>query len=498
MSLIGVDVGTSAVKVAAYGDRGGLLASSRIPVHSTMPRPGWEETDPETVWQAAADGLASVAAEPALRQDPPQAMAISASGDEVFPLDERGEVVGPCILSGDSRGGELEITTATRFTAPEWFAHCGHVPERMDPINRILWWKTHRPEVYARASRFLGWHEFLTARLTGNAVTDRTLACKWLAYDLGSQSWSRELLADLSVEPALLPQIGAWGTLVGAITPWAAERTGLPPGLLVGVGSYDTVCAAVGAGAVEEGIAGLACGSWEAAVVPAMALPAPQPLLDGNMSAVPYPGNPPLAVLCQSPNGAQVVAWVTNLLNMSFSDLTAGLDSIGPRPSPVSAVPHLSGAISPWRGGRASRGALLGMTLATTPLEVAAAFLESTAYDLALAVELIKRAGVRLEVLRAAGGGAKNAWWMQLKADLSGVPVQVAGAEEAGALGAAVLAGMAAGTYRSFREVVGIVGHTAAVYEPHPQRKEYHAAKMSAYRKAVEVLLTLNERSADA
>ena len=268
MSLIGIDVGTSAVKVAVYREDGKPLTSSREPVESRFPRPGWEELEPEAVWSATRRALSSVAAAPVLNNDPPKALAVSASGDEAFPVDAEGRPLGPCILSGDARGSEIEKSIVAHATAHDWYRNCGHVPERMDPVCRLLWWRTHHPDTVSRADRFIGWHEFLTLRLSGSAVIDHSLAAKWLAYDFAARDWSPERLAEFEIEPEFLPEIQPWGTHLGEVQAELAEELGLPRRMAVGVGGYDSSCAALGTGASRSGMVGLACGSWEVVVAP--------------------------------------------------------------------------------------------------------------------------------------------------------------------------------------------------------------------------------------
>jgi xylulokinase len=488
MSLIGIDVGTSAVKVAAYREDGGLLASSREPVRPRRPRPGWEELNPEEVWRATCRGLGVVTASPALSTDPPRALAVSASGDEAFPVDREGTSLGPCILSGDMRGADIERKVADRAAASDWYSVCGHVPARMDPILRLLWWRTHRQGTLSQADRFVGWHEFLTLRLCGFAVIDRSLASKWLTYDLTARDWSPERLASFDIDPDFLSEIRPWGTQVGEVRPNLARKLGLPDRTAVGVGGYDSSCAALGSGASGAGTVGLACGSWEVAVAPTENRVVVDDLAETGLPLVPHPGRSPFAILAQSPNGAAVADWAAALLHMPLASTQSGLDASGPAPSPVLAVPHLSGAISPWKDARESRGALLGLTLATTSTEILKAFLEGVAYDLALTSEVLRGAGVSVEVLRAAGGGARSKWWMQLKADLTGTPVEVSGHQEPGTWGAALLAGSAIGVYESLGRASEEMRRTAHEFRPNEQRARLYVGRIAAYQEAVETL----------
>jgi xylulokinase len=155
----------------------------------------------------------------------------------------------------------------------------------------------------------------------------------------------------------------------------------------------------------------------------------------------------------------------------------------------VIAVPHLSGATSPWRGGDRSEGSLVGMSLATTRVDVARAFLEGIALDLALTMERLRAAGAAIERVRVTGGGAQSPFWMQLKADLTGLPFEVVAEPEAGALGAAILAGVADGTYRSVEQAVDAIGVEVRRYDPDAGRAARYARRRAEYAELVEMLL---------
>jgi len=494
VSLIGLDVGTSALKVGVYREDGELIARARVPVQAAFPRQGWSELDAQDVWQAAQQGLARVSATPGVRQDPPIALAISASGDEVFPVDSSGVPLAPCILSGDTRGEAEELSTAQRATVLDWYERCGHVPERMDPINRILWWQNHKPEVVARTARFLGWHEYLTLCLCGEAVTDPSLAAKWAVYSLELQDWSPTWTEGLAIDPSWLPTIRPWGATIGQVSPLLAKRLDLPNGMVVAVGGFDASLAALGAGASTTGTVGLACGSWEVVTAPTATPSLSGDLQTSRFPVVPHPGTAAFAVLAQNPNGAGVIEWGARLLGRDISAVAGEVEAADPFPGPVLAVPHLSGALDPRYGGRDSRAAFLGMTLATEGSDLMKALFESVAFDLTLTLRELSRGGVELRALRATGGGTRSPWWMQLKADLTGLPVELVAQHEPGTFGAALLAGAAAGVYPTAGEASELMTEVERRFEPDELRREHYAARLDVYQDAVSVLMPTSGR----
>jgi xylulokinase len=488
MSIIGIDVGSSSIKMCAYRSDGRPLAKASEGLTPRRPQPGWWEIEPEEVWQATLKGLTQIARAPTVRRDPPEVMAISASGREIFPADRDGTALGPCIMAGDTRGADIEESTASKAGREEWYSRCGHIPERMDPVNRLLWWRRHAAETVSRAKLFLGWHEFLTLRLGGRAVTDRSLAGKWLIYDLASSQWSPQRLAEFDVDPVILPEIQPWGTTVGQISSNLASQTGLSSKVKIAIGAFDASCATLGAGASSPGGAGLVSGTWEDVIAPTTQLPSVE-IVDLGFSVGPHPGAAGLAVFSLSPNGTAALDWARNLLGISLPRLEGLLENSGPEPSAVLAVPHLSGATVCWSNGRKSRGALLGMNLASSRTDIIKSLMESIAYDLLLAVRSFRQADIEIRLLRAAGGGTRSAWWTQLKADLLGVPIEVVNQKEPGTLGAALLAGLAAGTYPSLEEGSKLWISAARRYEPDLKRAALHAERLGTYQAAVHSLL---------
>jgi len=488
MSFIGIDVGSSSVKMCAYSSNGRALAKASGALIPRRPQPGWWEIEPEEVWSATLKGLIQIARAPAVRRDPPEVVAISASGREIFPADRHGKILGPCIMAGDIRGADIEKSTATKTGRNEWFSSCGHIPERMDPVNRLLWWRWNDAKTATRAKVFLGWHEFLTLRLGGRAITDRSLAGKWLIYDLASGQWSPKRLAEFDIDPAILPEIQPWGATISQLTSRVASQTGLSRKVKIAVGAFDASCATLGAGASSPGVAGLVSGTWEDVIAPAFQLP-PMKIVDLGFSVGPHPGAAGLAMFSLSPNGTAVLDWARNLMRISLPRLEGLLKNSGSEPSPLLAVPHLSGATVGWKYGRASRGALLGMNLASSRSDIIKSLMESVAYDLLLAVQSFREANVEINLLRAAGGGTRSAWWTQLKADLIGVPIEVVNQKEPGTLGAALLAGLAAGTFSSLEEGSKLWISAARRYEPNFKRAALHAGRLATYLAAVRSLL---------
>jgi sugar (pentulose or hexulose) kinase len=473
MSLIGIDLGSSAIKVGAYATDGTALARAHRPVPGYRPEPGHSEVDVVESRAAFVDALHEVAADSALRADPPVAISFSSSGREVFPVAADGAPLGRCLMTSDTRGDDVAASTAARRSPEEWFRLTGHVPRRMDPVNRALWWRATRPEVTARTRWFMNWHEFYALFLSGRPVVDWSDAGTWATYDVASGGWSPERIAETGIDPVWLPEVQPNASPIGRILPQVAKELGLPPDTLIVTGAYDTYAAAVGSGAVDPGVVSLACGTWHSYNTPV--LPGwPVELVHDGMNVFPHPGPTGFGILVTNPNGMSVVDWARGVLGLSIPELEAGLFDAGPGPGHVfgdarfTPLPHM--AATPGFGGT-----FAGVTLAATPVDLVRALLEAIACEFSLSIDLLRRHRIEPRLVRATGGGSRNAWWMQLTADVSGVPVEVVAQDEPGAFGAAILGGVGVRVYGSVSAAVEQLVSVSRRYEPDPQRGALYA-----------------------
>jgi xylulokinase len=484
MSLLGIDVGSSSVKVGAYHENGELIDVARGDVTPLHPQPGWWEQDPDEVWQTTSNLVRSLTRKRVLRRDPPRAVAISASVRENFPADSEGNPLAPCIMAADVRGAEFEVPPRG-VTLPEpWSLSCGHMRERMDPFNRLLWWHKNHPDILKRANCFPGWHEFFALRLCGRYVTDCTIAGRWLIYDLKRRGWEMERLSAYEVRQELIPDIAPWGTIIGEVRREVLEDWGIPHPLKMAVGASDINCAALGAGVSTSDETCLVSGSFENLLIPTDNFPTATMLLRG-LSVTAHPGASAHAVWAICPTGTAVLNWARNLLNVSIEDLDALLENNGTVPSSVLAIPYLSGAFIYWEGGRRLRGALFGLTLATSQLDIVKAFMESIAYDHVNTLSLLRNEGVDVKYVRAMGGGSRSPWWTQLKTDMMDVPIEVVNQPEPGTRGAALLAGLAVGVFQDITEAARASVGSIRFHEPDPKRAELHAEQLETYRNTV-------------
>ncbi len=485
LSLIGIDVGSTGTKIAVYSLEGELLGSIHAPHTPRHPYAGAWEVDPEEVWRNAADGLRSLAATYSVRRNPPIGIGVSSSMREAFPVDEKGIALGPCIMTADTRESGLEKTILTHYPPETWFDYCGHLPERMDPICRLLWWEKNRPDVMAKARHFVGWGDYFSLRLTGRAVTDRSLAGRYLAYDFKTHQWSAERISQFKIRSELLPDVEPWGNTIGNLRKDVSTQLGLREDVKLGVGANDCVCCVLGSGVSEIGTGCLISGSWEDILLPVESSPHASKLIQMGVSIGPFPGKAGMVIYALNPTGNAAMNWARGVVNFQVEETDCRLKATGQGPGSVMAIPHVSGATVPWVEGSNLRGALMGLTLATTGLDIIKSMMESIAYDLYHTVTRFKEAGARIDTFRGVGGGIRSEWWTQLKADLTMTPIDVVDQPELGTLGAALLAGYALRIFSNLEEKAGAFTKTSRRFTPNPERAILYKERMEFYRSLI-------------
>lgn len=478
--LLGIDAGTTSVKAGLFEPEGGCVSIARQAYRLDTPAPDRVEVDARRYWDACCSATHRVLAES--RRDPRQisALAVSSQWETIIPVDEHGEATGPAIVWLDNRARDEAEQLAAMF-ADQVYARTGIV-EIVPTWSacKILWIKNHEPELLASTRKFLLVQDFLVHRMTGALVTDGSVACTTLFYDIVRHRWWDEMLQAIGISSRFLPEISTPGAVVGRLTDSAAAATGLPGGLPVVLGGMDQAAGAVGAGNFVPGIVSETTG---AALAIQVTIPA----------HVDRPRTPKLPVCVHSapglylfepfcPTAGLVLQWYRDTFDRTDLAADDGYDRLTDLASAVPAgsdgllmLPHLMGASSPEYNPRA-RGVFCGITLGHHQGHFVRAILESVAYMLSRNLELVADAGVRVAEIRSSGGAARSSLWNQIKADVCGLPVARLQQEEAALLGDAMLAGVACGELGGLAQASQSMVSIAGRWVPGEQQAAYRSS----------------------
>ncbi|MBI5960742.1 MAG: hypothetical protein HY866_18530, partial [Chloroflexi bacterium] len=328
------------------------------------------------------------------------------------------------------------------------------------------------------------------------------LASRTQLYDLRGGRWSERILDGLGLDPSRLALVQPSGTAAGTMHADLAASLGFSRPPLVVTGGHDQACGALGVGLTRPGLASVSTGTAEV-----MEVSLAQPVLNetlyrGNLSVYAHTMPGLYVAMTLNHSGGLMLRWFRDTLcqdEMSLAHSGGGdaydliLRGASPDPSPLLILPHFAGSGTP-TFDTASKGAILGLTFATTKTDLAKAILEGLTFELRTNFDLLHEGGVRIDELRAIGGGARSDLWVQLKADILGVPVAVPRVTDAACWGAAVLAGVGAGVYTDLAQAVEAALHFDRHFMPHPARHERYNNRYALYRELYPAVSTLNHK----
>ena len=256
MSLLGIDIGTTGCKAAAFTPSGHLLALEYREYPTVHPQPGWAELDSARVWQAVQDVIASVAARSG--GDPVRSLCISSLGEAMTPVSREGKLLGNSILSVDLRGAEHVGRLRAEMGQEAFYAINPNILAPNYSLPKLLWLREHRPQVFQSAWKFMLWGDLAGWLLGGEPVTSYAAANRTLLFDIHRQDWSDPLLAWAGLTRDQLPAVAPSGAVAGEVSDAMAARLGLERGVKIVVGAHDQCCNALGAGVGQAG--GAVCG----------------------------------------------------------------------------------------------------------------------------------------------------------------------------------------------------------------------------------------------
>jgi xylulokinase len=452
MSLIGLDIGTTGCKAMVFAANGRVLSQARREYTIQTPQPGWAEQDAEHVWALAWQCLRQAVA--AVSDDPPSAMALSCQGEAVIPVDAEGRALRPAILGMDTRTTAENAWLVETFGADALFQRTGMPVHTINTLPKLLWLQRHEPTLWRDAHQFLLYEDFFLRRLGGQAVISVCLASRTQMMNLASADWDDDILVRCKIERSRLAKSAPLtGGVVGRLRPELKQELGLAHDLLLVSGGHDQACAALGSGVIAPGLAMVSTGTAEVVEV-AMETPAlASALRDGGISVYRHVVPGLYVAMTLNHSGGLLLRWFRDTLGRWEMEQAAatGVDAYDlllqdapAGPTGLLLLPHFAGSGTPTLDVH-SKGAILGMTFATTKADLAKAVLEGLTYELRINLDLLRAASVEIDELHAVGGGARSDLWLQLKADICNTPLRVPMVTDAACLGAALLAGVGVG-----------------------------------------------------
>ena len=458
---LGIDIGTSGTKTIAIDEKGTILASSSAEYPCDHPRPGWSEQDPNLWWDATKETVQQVMASGRFQRSDVLGVGLSGQMHGSVFLDAAGEVIRPALLWNDQRTAvechEIETKAGGRealirmvanpaltgFTAP-----------------KLLWVRKHEPRHWERVRQVLLPKDYIRYRLTGTFATEVSDASGTLMLDVANRRWSRELLGKLDIDPALLPTCHESQEVSAQVSELGAKATGLPVGTPVVGGGGDQPAGAVGNGIVRQGVVSATMGTSGVVFAHTDNLGFdPLGRLQRGCHAVPGAWHVMGVVLSAGGSfqwfrnelGKAEVAMARKKGEDPYFLLTDEAALAGPGAEGLFFLPYLTGERTPHFDPDA-KGAWVGLTVRHGRAHMIRSVLEGATFAMRDSLELIREMGVAVEQVRVSGGGARNALWKQIQADIYGCDVHTLNSTEGPAFGVALLAQVGTGVFKSVPE----------------------------------------------
>ncbi len=487
-TIIAYDLGTGGAKASLYAVDGTCLASTFVPYETIYPNAGWHEQRPEDWWKAIASSTRTLMErKPA---SPVDCLAISGQSLAVIPLDSKGALLRDSIpIWSDRRASRQAAEFFSKVDRDRWYVTTGNgFPAECYSVFKIMWYRDNEPDLFSRTATVLGSKDYINFRLTGKTFTDYSYASGTGIYDLLGWRNAEEFIRASGLPPTLFPEIVPSTQMIGTLTAVAAEELGLPRGVKVACGGVDNSCMALGARNTGEGrvYTSLGSSSW-------IAVSSASPVLDPK--AKPYvfthviPGLFTSAVSIFA--GGSSFRWIRDMV-MDGEQAAAG-----PGPDAYEVMSELAASspvgahqllFNPSLAGGSSqepsphiRGAFAGIDLRHTRGDLIRAGMEGIAMNLGAVLEVLRRFVPLGPEMLMVGGGSKSTLWRQIFADVYGMDcVKTNVDQEAGSLGAAAVAAVGAGLWKSF-DAVDEVHKVQDVRKPVPGNMEKYRRLMPAF-----------------
>lgn len=476
MIYIGIDLGTSAVKLLAMDEKGVIqkVVTKDYPLY--FPHPGWSEQDPKDWYEQTMEGLKELVS----GLDASEVAGIGAGGQMhgLVALDEADEVVRPAILWNDGRTGKQtdylnEVVGKERLSA-----YTANIAFAGFTAPKILWMKENEPEHFQRTAKIMLPKDYITYRLSGAFCTDYSDASGMLLLDVEHKCWSEQMMEICGIRREQLPQLSESYEVVGTLKMELAEELGLPSDVKIVAGAGDNAAAAVGTGTVGEGRCNISLGTSGTIFISSQNF-----RVDDNNALHSFDHADGYYHLmgCMLSAASCNKWWMDEILKTKdYAKEQAQIQKLGE--NHVFFLPYLMGERSPHNDPDA-RAMFVGMTMDTTREDMTQAVMEGVIFGLRDSLEVAKKLGIQIERTKICGGGAKSPLWKRMTANILNMEVDVIETEEGPGYGGAILAAVGCGQFKDVENAAEQLVKVIDTVKPEPELVSKYEEKYQQFRK---------------
>ena len=478
MLYVGIDLGTSAVKLLLMDGAGKIqkIVSKEYPLY--FPHPGWSEQNPEDWYEKSMEGLKELLS----GCDKSQVAGISFGGQMhgLVILDKDDQVIRPAILWNDGRTGEETDYLNQVIGKDKLSAYTANIAFAGFTAPKILWVKKHEPENFARIEKLMLPKDYLAYRLSGTFCTDVSDASGMLLFDVEHKRWSKEMMEICGVKESQLAEIFESYETVGTLKPELAAELGLSENVKIAAGAGDNAAAAVGTGTVGDGACNISLGTSGTIFISSEKFGVDE---HNALHSFAHADGHYHLMGCILSAASCNKWWMDEILRTrDYSGEQKDIDVKELGKNHVFFLPYLMGERSPHNDPNV-RGTFIGMSMDTTREELTQAVLEGVVFGLRDSFEVAKSLGIQIDRTKICGGGAKSPLWRQMVADILNIRVDIPESEEGPAMGGAMLAAVACGEYASVEEAAAKIVKVVDTVEPIPENAQRYEERYQQFRK---------------
>ncbi|MHA1907694.1 MAG: xylulokinase [Candidatus Thorarchaeota archaeon] len=495
--VVAIDAGTSGVRSIFFDAKGNVLSMTYREFNSSHPNPSWVEQDADLWWKTACMSLTTSIASDKISTENIAAISVTNQRETVVPIDTEGNPLRPAIVWQDRRTTEQCEWIRKKISLKKIYQITGLTIDPYFTAPKIIWIQQNEPDIFKNTDKFLLVHDFILNRLTDEFLTDFSNASRTMLFDIEKGEWSDKLLNDMEIPKEKLPTPVESGKIVGEVSEHAAKETGLKVGTPVVSGGGDQQCAALGVGVVREGAikATTGTGTFMLAHSNKRKLE-PKARLLCSRHVVPDA----FVIEASMFTTGSALRWFRDHIATEerhvagdrgidpYEVITEAAETIPAGSEGVVHLPHFVGAGAPHWNPHA-RGLFGGLSLGHTRRHMMRSVLEGVSYDIRSNLDIMKMLGLPTNEVRVTGGAARSDVWMQIQADVLGVPVIRNQLDEATALGAAILACKGVGIFKSMTDAADEMVVQKDILYPSPENRSVYD---NGYEKYMELYRTIS------
>lgn len=494
--LLGIDIGTSACKVAVFDRCGQVKAGASGDYSVYYPKEGWAEQNPEEWWEAVCLAVKNALEKGGINPEEIAGIGIDGQSWSAIAVDKSGKVLTNTPIWMDTRAADICDELNEKIGADNIFELSGNSLQPAYTTAKIIWYQRNMPEIYEQTDKILQSNSYIAYKLTGEMSQDLSQGYGLHCFDMHTGTWNEKMCESLGIPASMLPDIYPCHEIVGKVTEKAAKECGLIEGIPVVAGGLDAACGTLGAGVIHPGECQEQGGQAGGMSICMDTYKADERLILGFHV---IPGH--WLLQGGTTGGGGVMRWLERefadyereegkrlgkssleLFNEAAEKAPAGCDG-------MVFLPYMAGERSPiWNPN--AKGVYYGLDFSKTKGHFIRSAMEGVAFSLRHNLETAKEAGADVQVLKAMGGSANSFLWTQIKSDVTGKPVTVPSSDTATTLGAAILAGVGVGMYQDFEEAVRLTVQDKRFHKPEEKHQEVYE---KAYQKYLKIYENLKE-----